>query len=73
MRGTLSGNDFRSRRAGSVIAGVQGVLPENRYAQDEITEALAAFPAFEGFGDALRKFHASSKVNSRYLVLPLEQ
>jgi alkylresorcinol/alkylpyrone synthase len=51
----------------------KGVLPENRYAQDEITEALAAFPAFEGFGDALRKFHASSKVNSRYLVLPLEQ
>ena len=56
-----------------MIAGVQGALPENRYAQSEITEALAGFPGFEGFGDVLRKLHASSKVNSRHLVLPLEQ
>ncbi|BBX66023.1 polyketide synthase-like Pks10 [Mycobacterium saskatchewanense] len=73
MTGPVRANAFRVHRAGGVIAGVQGALPEHQYAQSEITETLAALPAFASFGDALRKFHGSSKVNSRYLVLPLEQ
>ena len=73
MTRTMGGNDFRVHNAGSVIAGVQGALPAHRYAQREITEALAGFPGFERFEDTLRKLHASSKVSSRYLVLPLEQ
>jgi alkylresorcinol/alkylpyrone synthase len=70
---SVNRSNFDGHIAGSVIAGVQGALPERRYAQSEITEAIADFPGFAGLGEALHKLHASSRVNNRHLVLPLEQ
>ena len=57
----------------SVIAGVQGALPPNRYSQSEITEVLIQLPQFAPHADLLRRFHQTAKVNHRHLVLPLER
>jgi alkylresorcinol/alkylpyrone synthase len=57
----------------SVIAGVYGVLPPNRYSQDEITETFVAAPAFAGHEKVVRGLHASAKVKGRHLILPLEK
>ena len=57
----------------SVIAGVQGALPPNRYSQSEITEALIALPQFAPHADLLRRFHQTARVNHRHLAMPLEK
>jgi alkylresorcinol/alkylpyrone synthase len=57
----------------SVIAGVFGALPSHRYSQSEITDRLVEFPVLKEHEEIVRRLHAGAKVNSRHLVLPLEQ
>jgi len=56
----------------SVIAGVHGVVPPHRYSQAEITQALIALPGHERLAPVARRLHASAKVGSRHLALPIE-
>ena len=56
----------------SVIAGVRGELPPHRYTQSEVTQALLALPGWERYDEMVRSLHESAKVDSRYLVLPIE-
>ena len=57
----------------SVIAGIRGELPPHRYTQNEVTQALLALPGWERFNEVVRSVHDSAKVDSRYLVLPIEE
>jgi len=57
----------------TVIAAVRGELPERRYTQAEVTEALLALPGFSQQADFVRAVHESAKVDSRHMVLPLEE
>jgi alkylresorcinol/alkylpyrone synthase len=49
------------------------VVPPNRYSQDEVTDAFVAVPGFAGYEQVVRGLHASAKVRSRHLILPIDQ
>src|ERR1700740_1371948 len=57
----------------SVIAGVFGALPPHRYSQTEIPDQFVRFPGLKDHEEIVRRLHAGAKVNSRHLILPLEQ
>jgi len=57
----------------TVIAAVRGELPEHRYTQAEVTDALLALPGFSQRAEFVHAVHESAKVDSRHMVLPLEE
>ncbi|HLS43997.1 MAG TPA: 3-oxoacyl-[acyl-carrier-protein] synthase III C-terminal domain-containing protein [Ornithinicoccus sp.] len=58
----------------SVIASVRGVLPEHRYAQEELTAELAALVGLAPHHvSLLEQVHGNAGVQHRHLALPLEE
>lgn len=57
----------------SVIAGVDCALPPYRYSQAEITEGLINLSGLGEHQQIIRQLHASSKVDFRHLVLPMDK
>ncbi|GAB3437160.1 3-oxoacyl-[acyl-carrier-protein] synthase III C-terminal domain-containing protein [Phycicoccus ginsengisoli] len=56
------------------IASVAGTLPDHRYAQPEVTAALAEMLGARGVDRALlERLHANAGVSHRHLALPLER
>jgi alkylresorcinol/alkylpyrone synthase len=58
----------------SSIASVAGILPDHRYAQPEVTAALADMLGARGVDRALlERIHGNAGVSHRHLALPLER
>jgi alkylresorcinol/alkylpyrone synthase len=56
----------------SVIAGVHGVVPPNRYTQEEVTDWFLKAPGFSENEKVVRSLHANAKVDSRHFILPMD-
>src|SRR6195952_2888224 len=58
----------------TTIAGVRGVLPEHRYDQQDITDAIADWCLSSDRERALlRRFHQNAQVRTRHTAVPLER
>ncbi|GAA2114228.1 type III polyketide synthase [Nocardioides bigeumensis] len=58
---------------GMEILAVRGVLPDQRYAQADITDAFASVMAPDGLDTrVLRRLHGNAGVSFRHLVLPID-
>jgi alkylresorcinol/alkylpyrone synthase len=58
----------------TTVAAVHGVLPPHQYPQSELTDLFVRLCLPEGSQDALaRRLHASAKVATRHLALPIER
>jgi alkylresorcinol/alkylpyrone synthase len=56
----------------TVIAGVHGVVPPNRYSQEEVTDWFLKVPGFSENEKVVRGLHANAKVNGRHFILPMD-
>ena len=56
----------------TVIAAVRGELPEHRYTQAEVTEALLAMPGFSEHADSIRQCTRVRRSTAGTWCLPLE-
>jgi alkylresorcinol/alkylpyrone synthase len=56
----------------SVIAGVHGVVPPNRYTQEEVTDWFLKAPGFSENEKLVRSLHANAQVNGRHFILPMD-